>query len=49
LWQQFYAVKNPGLDWVFVGMFDEVDEGAAVFKAGNTPPNQGCFVTWDGD
>ena len=23
LWQQFYAVKNLGLDWAFIGMFDE--------------------------
>ena len=48
LWQQFYAVKNLGLDWVFVGMFDEVDEGTAIFKVSNTPPTQGYFVTYDG-
>jgi hypothetical protein len=48
LWQQFYAVKNLGLDWAFVGMFDEVDEGTAIFKVSNTPPTQGYFVTYDG-
>jgi hypothetical protein len=48
LWQQFYAVKSLGLDWAFVGMFDEVDEGTAIFKVSNTPPTQGYFVTYDG-
>ncbi len=48
LWQQFYAVKNLGLDWAFVGMFDEVDEGTAIFKVSNTPPTQAYFVTYDG-
>ena len=29
-------------------MFDEVDEGTAIFKVSNTPPTQGYFVTYDG-
>ena len=48
LWQQFYAVANLGLNMAFVGMFDEVDEGTAIFKVTNTPPTQGYFVTYDG-
>jgi len=49
LWQQFYAVKNLGLDWAYVGMFDEVDEGTAIYKVSNTPPTQAQFLTYDAD
>jgi len=48
LWRQFYDVANLGVDMAFVGMFDEVDEGTAIFKVSNTPPTQGYFVTYDG-
>jgi hypothetical protein len=48
LGQQFHAVKNPGRDRAFVGMFDEVDEDTPLFKAINTPPNPGYFVTYNG-
>jgi hypothetical protein len=48
LWQQFYAAANLGLDMAYVGMFDEVDEGTAIFKVSNTPPTQGYFVTYEG-
>ena len=48
LWRQFYAAANLGVDMAYVGMFDEVDEGTAIFKVSNTPPTQGYFVTYDG-
>ena len=32
LWRQFYDAANLGLDMAFVAMFDEVDEGTAIFK-----------------
>ena len=48
LWEQFRALSALGADSVFVAMFDEVDEGTAIFKVSNTPPVQGRFVTYDG-
>ena len=47
-WKQFYAARNLSLDMAYVAMFDEVDEGTAIFKVSNTPPTQGHFVTYDG-
>ena len=48
LWRQFYAAGNLGLNMAFVAMFDEVDEGTAIFKVSNVPPTQARFVTYDG-
>jgi CubicO group peptidase (beta-lactamase class C family) len=48
LWKQFYDAARDGLDAVYVGMFDEVDEGTAIYKVSNIPPPQAHFVTYDG-
>ncbi|NJM55002.1 MAG: xylosidase/arabinosidase [Verrucomicrobiae bacterium] len=38
LWSQFVAAKAAGADMIYVAMFDEVDEGTAIFKCTNEPP-----------
>ena len=47
LWEQSHALSKLGADSVCVAMFDEVDEGTAIFKVTDTPPTQGRFVTYD--
>jgi hypothetical protein len=47
-WRQFVAFRQLGIRTVFVGMFDEVDEGTAIYKvAGETPVGR-LFVTYEG-
>ena len=50
LWRQFDAVANLGADMCYVGMFDEVDEGTAIFKCLNEVPlgHESQFVTFEG-
>jgi len=48
LWEQFYALAKLRVTLVYVAMFDEVDEGTAIFKVTNTPPPQAHFVTYEG-
>ena len=38
LWSQFTAAKRAGCEMIYVAMFDEVDEGTAIFKCTDTPP-----------
>jgi hypothetical protein len=47
-WRQFVAAANLGIDMAYVAMFDEVDEGTAIFKVSNQPPTQAKFDTYDG-
>jgi hypothetical protein len=47
-WRQFSAAADLGVEMAYVAMFDEVDEGTAVFKVSNTPPAPGKFVTYEG-
>jgi hypothetical protein len=50
LWSQFLAAKHAGAGMIYVAMFDEVDEGTAIFKCTNEVPRDAGtpFVTWDG-
>ena len=50
LWSQFTAAKRIGCEMIYVAMFDEVDEGTAIFKCSNQPPqNDGAsFLDFEG-
>ena len=49
LWSQFVAAKRAGAEMIYVAMFDEVDEGTAIFKCTNEPPvGSSPFVTYEG-
>ena len=47
-WRQFAIFKELGIRTVFVGMFDEVDEGTAIYKVANVTPVGKYFVTYEG-
>ena len=50
LWSQFVAAKRAGATMVYVAMFDEVDEGTAIFKCVNDAPvgGESRFLTYEG-
>jgi len=50
LWSQFCEAKRANVSMVYVAMFDEVDEGTAIFKCANEAPvgQQSKFVTYEG-
>lgn len=50
LWSQFCNVKQANVSMVYVAMFDEVDEGTAIFKCVNDVPigQKSKFVTLEG-
>jgi len=52
LWRQAYNAKTAGAQFVKIAMFDEVNEGTAIFKAAplrTDAPEQGYWLTLDAD
>ena len=49
LWAQYAAAKQAGARMIYQAMFDEVDEGTAIFKCTNdVPVGESEFVTYEG-
>jgi hypothetical protein len=51
LWSQYVAARDAGATVVYQAMFDEVDEGTAIFKCTNdvpVPDGENQFLTFDG-
>ncbi len=40
-WQQVYTSLNAGAKMLYVAMFDEINEGTAIFKSADNPPSAG--------
>ena len=47
-WDQFSTALNSGAKMFYVAMFDEMDEGTAIFKCSSLPPKDGSFVSYEG-
>ena len=49
-WDQISAIISAGAEMIYVAMFDEIDEGTAIMKISDTPPNSdnAHFVDNDG-
>jgi hypothetical protein len=50
LWDQLITMINAGSEMIYVAMFDEIDEGTAIFKVSDNPPNSdgAHFIDNDG-
>ena len=47
-WEQFAALSKMGGKSAYIAMFDEVDEGTAIFKVTSGPPTQAHFSGYEG-
>jgi hypothetical protein len=47
-WRQFVDAASLEMKMAYVAMFDEVDEGTAIFKVSNKPPPEAAFQTYEG-
>jgi hypothetical protein len=49
LWTQAVTSKRAGAKMLYLAMFDEIDEGTALFKVSNNPPGgETPFLTYEG-
>ncbi|APR83195.1 xylosidase/arabinosidase [Minicystis rosea] len=48
LWSQIAAATTLGASSVFLGMFDEIDEGTQIFKVSQAPPTEANFRDYQG-
>jgi hypothetical protein len=49
LWTQAVSSQRAGARMLYVAMFDEIDEGTAIFKVSNDPPvGESPFLTYEG-
>ena len=49
-WKQLTGALQSGAEMIYVAMFDEVDEGTAIFKSSKNPPvGKSSFVSFESD